>query len=560
MRKLLYIFIATILFAACAGSGRERAALDAAQAVINHRPDSALAILDSLEPSSQDFSRSTLRRWQLLRLMAQNKCDTVFRSDSLQLILTDYYDRHGTPNEKMWAFYLLGRAYYDMGEALPALKAYEEASAAADTSAADCDYWNLCRVYHQEALLLYYQNLPDEILETLENASIAAKKSGDTISDILCYERRAMAYERLGKRDSMAVAGMVASAMYHDIGRDQMAARALYWVIPYNIENGDLNMAKKHLDIYESQSGLFDENHNISVGREHYYSTKGNYYLASSQLDSAESYFRKCLFFSSKRNVIDVSRDEINCKHASFKGLSALYRIKNMNDSTAKYSYLSEIYNDSMRARSYIEISLITKKLYDYTKIAEKSQDKIIKLKSCKRNLIISLLLSLVLFFSTCSIITILLIKSSKKNQQLEHIISCNKGAHQLSQFDLVPLTQIEREEINRQLLASDIYQEFVRLTKHVKEKANPKQWKLLDELFFEQYHPFYSKIHSIKDITDTEIKVCELIKLRFRPSEIATIMDYDKSYISNLRTNLHKKIYGKEGKASDVDIYLLSI
>ena len=42
--------------------------------------------------------------------MAQNKCDTVFRSDSLQHVLTDYYDRHGTPNERMWAHYLLGRA------------------------------------------------------------------------------------------------------------------------------------------------------------------------------------------------------------------------------------------------------------------------------------------------------------------------------------------------------------------------------------------------------------------------------------------------------------------
>ncbi len=34
--------------------------------------------------------------------MAQNKCDIVFRSDSLHLTLTDYYDRHDTPNEKMW--------------------------------------------------------------------------------------------------------------------------------------------------------------------------------------------------------------------------------------------------------------------------------------------------------------------------------------------------------------------------------------------------------------------------------------------------------------------------
>ena len=55
MRKLLYIVIAIILLAACVGGGEERAILDLAQRIINERPDSALAILDSLEPSSQDF-------------------------------------------------------------------------------------------------------------------------------------------------------------------------------------------------------------------------------------------------------------------------------------------------------------------------------------------------------------------------------------------------------------------------------------------------------------------------------------------------------------------------
>ena len=74
------------------------------------RPDSALGILDAMpQPEATLLSKDQLRRWQFLRLMAQNKCDTVFRSDSLQRVLTDYYDRHGTPNERMWAHYLLGR-------------------------------------------------------------------------------------------------------------------------------------------------------------------------------------------------------------------------------------------------------------------------------------------------------------------------------------------------------------------------------------------------------------------------------------------------------------------
>ena len=63
MQKLVYIIVSFILLSACADSGKERVALDAAQAIINDRPDSALAILDSLEPSSQGFSQASLRRW-----------------------------------------------------------------------------------------------------------------------------------------------------------------------------------------------------------------------------------------------------------------------------------------------------------------------------------------------------------------------------------------------------------------------------------------------------------------------------------------------------------------
>ena len=139
MQKLVYIIVSFILLSACADSGKERVALDAAQAIINDRPDSALAILDSLEPSSQGFSQGSLRRWQLLRLMAQNKCDTVFRSDSLQLLLTDYYDHHGTPNERMAAYYMLGRAYSDMGEAPRAIQCFLDAVACADTTSLECD-------------------------------------------------------------------------------------------------------------------------------------------------------------------------------------------------------------------------------------------------------------------------------------------------------------------------------------------------------------------------------------------------------------------------------------
>ena len=565
MKRFFYLLLlVSVLIAACTG-GEHRRALDTAYALINERPDSAIAILDSLGPSAQDLSRGQLRRWQLLRLMAQNKCDTVFRSDSLQRILTDYYDRHGTPNERMWAHYLLGRAYYDMGEALPALKAYEDATAAADTTAADCDFWNLCRVYIQQSILLYYQNLPNEILKTLENAKMAAQKAGDTIGIVYCYEKRALAYERLEKRDSMALAGTVASAMYHDIGQDQMAARALAWVIPYNIENGDLNLARKNMQTYEKLSGFFDEKNIINPGMEHYYATKANYYLAAGQNDSAEYYYRKCSISSLMPRNNDIARNDINCKHASYRGLAALYSKINKNDSAAKYASLSEMYNDSMHARSYMTDALNMSKMYDYSKNMDKTKKEKQKLENARTMLIISLILSYIFFGVIISYIWTRLKKHKNayfndeevKEQDAEDRESAPEKHINVEQEES---TKERLEQIDIQLKTSDTYQKLTRMTKDVKETVSPELWKQLDDLFIEYHKEFHTFVHSIENVTDNEIIVCELIRLGFNPSLIAVIMNCSNPYIATLRANLHYKIFGKKGKPKEVDKYLLSM
>ena len=59
----------------------------------------------------------------------------------------DFFDEHGTPNDRLLAHYLLGLAYYDHGEAPMALQCFQDAADCADTTADDCDYAQLARVY-----------------------------------------------------------------------------------------------------------------------------------------------------------------------------------------------------------------------------------------------------------------------------------------------------------------------------------------------------------------------------------------------------------------------------
>lgn len=134
---------------------------------MNEHPDSALTILDSLSQHQTDFRENFLMRYRLHRLNALNKIDSVFRSVDEAKALANYFEDHGTPNEQMLAYYLLGRVYHDIHEAPMALKSYQKAVERADTTAEDCNYRQLSRVYGQMADIFYQQNLMEKSLTQL---------------------------------------------------------------------------------------------------------------------------------------------------------------------------------------------------------------------------------------------------------------------------------------------------------------------------------------------------------------------------------------------------------
>ena len=62
-----------------------------------------------------------------------------FTTDSIALAVARYYDRHGSPNERMRALYIAGLSYRDLGDAPSALKYFRMAVEAADTMDKHCD-------------------------------------------------------------------------------------------------------------------------------------------------------------------------------------------------------------------------------------------------------------------------------------------------------------------------------------------------------------------------------------------------------------------------------------
>ena len=133
----------------------------------------------------------------------------------------------------------------------------------------------------------------DDNLFYLDKSVFCATKVNDSLVMLNFYARKMAAYSRLRMTDSVvSVCENVCERFYRGSYR-QMASRFFGLTTDSYLLTGNTARAKKLLETYESESGYFDEAHNIEKGREAFYKLKGKYYMAVGMHDSAEICFRK---------------------------------------------------------------------------------------------------------------------------------------------------------------------------------------------------------------------------------------------------------------------------
>ena len=125
-----------------------------------------------------------------------------------------------------------------------------------------------------------------------------------------------------------------------------MAAQVYPTAIYFSLIEGDYNKAKSYMNIFENQSGLFDSNGNIRSGREHYYYSKGLYYIGVWDVDSAEYYYRKLIpygyLYEAYKGLLSVytSRKETDSiGNSNDFNQSHIYRIDQNNPGSISVGY-----------------------------------------------------------------------------------------------------------------------------------------------------------------------------------------------------------------------------
>ena len=187
-----------LMLAACRPASPYRAALDAADSLMESRPDSALSLLRAI-PSEQITDRATRARHAMLHAMARDKNyidDTTF---TILQPAIDYYENHGTPTEKLRTFYYQGRIYDNTQEQKQAIQALQKALEAGRNSN---DNLTKARAHFSLATIEKSLMIYDEAAKDGKKAAHYFQQAGRTNSYARSMMITANSYSVIGKHDS----------------------------------------------------------------------------------------------------------------------------------------------------------------------------------------------------------------------------------------------------------------------------------------------------------------------------------------------------------------------
>ena len=535
---------------------------------------------------------------------SMNRNYVDFTTDSAMLLAAGYFDRHGTPNERMKAHYLLGCAYRDMGEAPRALAAFHDAIDCADTTATDCDYTLLVKVHGQMASLLLGIQLPHEALEAAQKALEVSRLIGDTAMVVHCEALKAHSYYLVGQLDSVVYLSERQSRYFLLHGDTIYSNISLKSAIAALLDMGRLQEAHKAIAKFE-QLLKYDTLGYVKQALGNYDILKGHYYLLASKLDSARHYLRRA---ASTANVSPAEKVNL------YRLLASYYAKIGQADSVLKYSQLYVAKDDSVYRVSVRQEFHKMHALFNYERIKRSAEQKEYEISRLKSFIAISLLLFCVLALLavaysvwkkrkmdvqlsllnkkyTDSLVrysivrkeTELLEQSAKANSTLIRELSQEKdNNHQVIEKLRQKVSMLEsdvkqhREELDKQGYIVSCYQ---------KDKKSPQQWSKGEQLFnlplishlhdivskgqqpsdqqmmemkdiIESLHPaFTQKIQELyPQINPQNLLFCISTKLRFINSERAVIFNMSPQSVTNRSSFLYKKLTGRKGGSGDFE------
>ena len=580
--KVIFLLLIIMILTSCAGNRKYDDLMQRADSIMNVNDDSAkvaIRMLDGVKSQLPEFTKKQRMRYELLRHKAMNKACITFTSDSVMKEVVDYYDHHGSANERMLANYVLGCVYRDMHEAPMALEYYNKATEQADTTAADCDYGTLYRVYSQMGFLFSKQYLPYQLLDAFGKAVKYAYLAKDTLNAIINYQNRENAYSYLGNKDSVIAINLHAATMFKQIGNNYAAAIAFGCNYNYYVEKEDTLNALKTFKAYFSTG--YEGNSEYEDSKAYVLCQKGTYYMFTAQLDSAYNNLQQSLRLCKSYSI----------KAATTKALAQYYAKVNQPAMAMKYALQSSEYNDSDLIEARKTQLQQVQAMYDYSRnqeVAKRAEQK--AKRSMQMNYMIVLACVVLFLFLSYFYRKQLALKKKRiaasklvyedcllklkrlqeekaqlvaeKDKKLAQIITEKENA-------ISKLVSEIHDIQNRYSLSSmsdaylvlknsSIYKKIQCIEAHPLEEMHEEDWTELADTVEKVIPDFIPMLKN--RVSDRDYRICLLIRLGIPASLMARLLNLSDAAISKSRKTMLKKLCGKVGKPKEFDEYVLHI
>ena len=578
--------VAAALCMAClfsCGDGMDREAeIAAIDSIADTDAPRALALLDSMKPRMAGATEAEWSLYSLMRVKAEDKAYIVHKTDTVMLRLIDYYEEDGDKRRLPQVYYYAGRVYADMYDNDRALPYFQKVVEMADSSSTL--YY---KAQTQMGYIFLYQGLYKKGFNAFSKAYKYNKAKENKSSQAFalcgmanCLQRmndykQAMQYfqqaltlarEAGDKSYEADILGQIANNYYYLkqyriaekyarqalAGVDSTTARPIY-AIAADIYN-KVGKEDSAVILYNKLYALDDvyAKRRASKRLGHYYLERKDMAKAAVFLDEYDRYTDSIQAITQTETVAKID--------AVYN-----YNIREEENERLKEEITTDRFIMAVAAMLVIAAILAVLAFMQYSK--KKRLAERMKYENEKRYLNSLYEQSSKFISDNNSKIEALkqeLAASASKNESLAAALKAKE--EQLNNLNMMA----EIRTKNRELAAAGLENSDIRTkiftllndntTVDFGKKLTAEDWQLLDEEVNSHYPEFKERISELCKISDSEYKVCLLLKIGVSPKDIATLTIKTKSAISVMRKRLYTKAFGNDATPEMWDEFIRSL
>ena len=411
-------------------------------------------------------------------------------------------------------------ALIDQGDTPAALTQLEKAGTLASTDSLRA------LVESQKGTLFFNQHLLDRSLVCYQQAYAIDQRAGDTLG--LIYDLRDMGNVlRAQDNDSCLDCFRQARQLAIDFGHVPMQRDVESQMAGYYLYHDRLQEARELL----LPALAYTDSTNASG----LHFMMADLYRRSGMRDSAILYYNKVLAHGS-----------LDARRGAHRQLADYALDEGKGEEANAHMHSYGLLTDSVLAGNDAEALRRMTALYDYSQRERENArlERLVMLVSAGALLLIFILTFLIFYYRKKREVFRLRIK------QMELLMAEHQSKPE-------PITAEEQKNLNQTPIVRHIHR---LLTDMDQPTMTNKDWEQLEEMFMQSLPHFLPRLQEFGHLSQQERHVSMLLRLGITPIDIAQLTAHTKQSVSNTRSRLFEKAFGRKGAPTDWDQLVASL